>query len=76
MGSLRRFGGTDNRLGFAIPKRKKNKGHKKKFRRIARADFVDGWQRKKSGGLRPAEIASKKQFRNAICRNESEILEL
>lgn len=70
MATLRRFGGLDNKLGCCIPKRRKNKGRKKKFRRSSRANFVDGWERKKSNGLRPAEMSSKKEFRKIIAKHE------
>ena len=40
--------------------RKKSKGRKKKNRRLWRADYCDGWERKRSGGLAPSTFFERK----------------
>ena len=51
---LRIYGGVFSK------KRAFDKGRKKKTRRQLRADHVDGWSRKRAGGLAPAFVPSKR----------------
>ena len=46
--------------------RRKHKGKSKKNRRLLRADWADGWSRKKSNSLRPQHNTSKSVLREEL----------
>jgi len=55
--------------GMHATTRRKSKGRKRKHRRLFRAKYKDGWERKKAGGLAPSTFYEKKYGYTRICQN-------